>query len=338
MSRFSLAWACALVAAALGIRYASAVRADEPRADEATGQSPPRAARGDSFQGAAAAERRIARILDEPLRAPLSFVETPLNQVLQEISAEYDVPIVFDVAAIEEAAGSIESEVTLELNKVTLRSALGFILDQCYELTQVIEREVLLITTNDKAETLLRVVVYRVDDLVRLAGDLPAESADAYDFDPLIDILTSSVAADSWMENGTGEGEINAYPPGMLIVAQTARVHSEVERVLADMRQVRDEIRAQPAEPALAASGPATRAFLVDEKLTRDADGDRDRIRTAIIRSVDWGAPRDDDERFLAVLPGRIVARHEAHVLRQVERVVRTLRSADKPTARGGAF
>jgi hypothetical protein len=35
------------------------------------------------------------------------------------------------------------------------------------------------------------------------------------DFDSLIDLVQSTVAYDSWMENGTGEGEIQAFPTGV---------------------------------------------------------------------------------------------------------------------------
>lgn len=35
------------------------------------------------------------------------------------------------------------------------------------------------------------------------------------DFDSLIDLITSTVQADSWMENGTGEGEVQPFPNGV---------------------------------------------------------------------------------------------------------------------------
>ncbi len=39
--------------------------------------------------------------------------------------------------------------------------------------------------------------------------------AAAADFDSLIDLITSTVDADSWMENGTGDGEIQPFPNGV---------------------------------------------------------------------------------------------------------------------------
>jgi len=40
------------------------------------------------------------------------------------------------------------------------------------------------------------------------------------DFDSLIDLITSTVEADSWMENGTGEGEIQPFPNGVFADAK----------------------------------------------------------------------------------------------------------------------
>lgn len=48
-------------------------------------------------------------------------------------------------------------------------------------------------------------------------GMLPGAQggAAAADFDSLIDLIISTVSADSWMENGTGEGEIQPFPTGV---------------------------------------------------------------------------------------------------------------------------
>lgn len=48
------------------------------------------------------------------------------------------------------------------------------------------------------------------------AGGQPGGAANA-DFDSLIDLIQSTVAADTWMENGTGEGEISPFPTGVFV-------------------------------------------------------------------------------------------------------------------------
>ncbi|MGI9428285.1 MAG: DUF1598 domain-containing protein [Bythopirellula sp.] len=47
-----------------------------------------------------------------------------------------------------------------------------------------------------------------------LGSGAPGGAA-AADFDSLIDLITSTVEADSWMENGTGEGEVQPFPTGV---------------------------------------------------------------------------------------------------------------------------
>ncbi|MCH7752362.1 MAG: DUF1598 domain-containing protein [Planctomycetes bacterium] len=51
------------------------------------------------------------------------------------------------------------------------------------------------------------------------AAGLEGGSAQA-DFDSLIDLIQSTVAADTWMENGTGEGEISPFPTGVFVDAR----------------------------------------------------------------------------------------------------------------------
>ena len=60
------------------------------------------------------------------------------------------------------------------------------------------------------------------------------------DFDSLIDLIQSTVSADSWTENGTGEGEISPFPTGVFVdargtlrFAQTAVGETLLSRALA---------------------------------------------------------------------------------------------------------
>ncbi len=50
------------------------------------------------------------------------------------------------------------------------------------------------------------------------ASGRPGGSAQA-DFDSLIDLIESTVAADSWAENGTGEGQVEPFPNGVFVDA-----------------------------------------------------------------------------------------------------------------------
>jgi hypothetical protein len=177
----------------------------------------------------------------------LNFVQTPLRDVMTALSEEYEIPIQFDLAALDAIASSPDVEVTINIANVTLRSALELMLKNTggEALTYVVDKEVLLITTAEEAEKRLEVRVYRVDDL-----STPAKAKEDKDstekpqrcFDDLIDSVTTCVEHDSWAENGTGTGQIAALEPGILVVTQTRRVHEKVEALLEAMRDVKEQI------------------------------------------------------------------------------------------------
>ncbi|MEM9657139.1 MAG: hypothetical protein AAF961_02150, partial [Planctomycetota bacterium] len=61
------------------------------------------------------------------------------------------------------------------------------------------------------------------------------------DFDSLIELITSTVEYDSWMENGTGEGEIQPFPTNLsLVISQTQRVHEQIADLLEQLRRLQD--------------------------------------------------------------------------------------------------
>src|SRR6185436_20139381 len=61
------------------------------------------------------------------------------------------------------------------------------------------------------------------------------------DFDSLIDLITSTVEHDSWMENGTGEGEIQPFPTNLsLVISQTQRVHEQIADLLEQLRRLQN--------------------------------------------------------------------------------------------------
>lgn len=61
------------------------------------------------------------------------------------------------------------------------------------------------------------------------------------DFDSLIDLIVSTVEYDSWMENGTGEGEIQPFPTNLsLVISQTQRVHEQIADLLEQLRRLQD--------------------------------------------------------------------------------------------------
>lgn len=70
-------------------------------------------------------------------------------------------------------------------------------------------------------------------------GDLVVPQATgAADFDSLIDAILVHVAPHDWMENGTGEGEIQPFPANLsLVISQTEANHQAIAALLAQFRQ-----------------------------------------------------------------------------------------------------
>ncbi|MEO0529959.1 MAG: hypothetical protein AAF266_05195 [Planctomycetota bacterium] len=61
------------------------------------------------------------------------------------------------------------------------------------------------------------------------------------DFDSLIELITSTVASDTWAENGGGEAEIRPFPTNLsLVVSQTQSVHEEIADLLEQLRRLQD--------------------------------------------------------------------------------------------------
>jgi hypothetical protein len=109
------------------------------------------------------AEVRIRAALEEPTL--FEFFETPLEEALNSIKERHGVEIVLDRKSLEDEAIDTATPVTLNLDGVTLKSALRLLLRDL-DLTYMIENEVLLITTPIRAEEELTTKVYPVADLV----------------------------------------------------------------------------------------------------------------------------------------------------------------------------
>ncbi|MEM9352925.1 MAG: hypothetical protein AAGA92_07925 [Planctomycetota bacterium] len=114
------------------------------------------------------AEEKINSTLRDQIRGALTYIELPLSEVMDNLENEYEIQIEFDEAALEEIGASSDTEVTINIRNVSLRSALNLILRSpgLEDLTYVVEDEVLLITTEERANETLKVKVYPVADLV----------------------------------------------------------------------------------------------------------------------------------------------------------------------------
>jgi len=335
MGQSKWAWGCALLLSLTFGGHVVAQQTVDPFGDvvEKPGSTPESIERprvgGNASDSTGDARQRIERVLNQPLKETLDFTEQPLRDVATILAQTYDIPIQFDTKALDAVAASPDVEVSVKIANVTLRSALELMLKHAGAegLTYIIDDEVLLITTLEEAETRLEVIVYRVDDLV--ADPTASESrSGAADFDTLIDVIVSSVEHESWQENGKGEGEIHAFPPGMIVISQTARVHEQIQRLLDDLRRGKAEVeKATVSEREAAAKRPMTRAIRIYDAALAEPQN-RKVIQQALQQSVNWKTDGDevaDDDVFLHVLQDRVLVRHLPAVVRQVEIAVREI-------------
>ena len=82
------------------------------------------------------------------------FVDTPLKDVTDYLKNRHGIEIQLDNKALGEASIAADTPMTKSLKGISLRSALKLLLAE-KGLTYVIDHEVLLITTEEVAKTLL---------------------------------------------------------------------------------------------------------------------------------------------------------------------------------------
>ena len=125
---------------------------------------------------ASPAETRIRRELDA--KTKMEFVETPLDVAVRYLKDLHGIEIQLDTKALEEAGVFIDSPVTAEMEGVSLRGGLRFLL-RPLDLTYIVKDEVLLVTT---AEVASREIVARVYPLEDLVTPIPFQANGGGDF------------------------------------------------------------------------------------------------------------------------------------------------------------
>lgn len=179
-------------------------------------------------------EIAIEKALDSKL--DLSFVDTPLADVIQFFRQRTGLDIQVDAKALADAGVGMDAPVTRRLTGVTLRSALRLMFDEL-DMTYVIRHEALMITTKTEAENMETCKVYPVFDLVVRPSNMSTRGR-AFDYQSLIEGLTSNVAPTSWDEVG-GPGAIQEFTNvGALVISQTTEVHEEIASYLRALREV----------------------------------------------------------------------------------------------------
>jgi hypothetical protein len=177
----------------------------------------------------AAAEIAPAVDFEAILRRPVKveFADTPLSDVADFFAAKFDINVQLDAKGLQDAAVDSAAPVTISLRKpVSVEAALQLILEN-FDLTFVVQDEVLKITSKEKADEILTTKVYAVGDLLDRG---PRRNYN----DGLIETITSTIQPDSWDDNG-GPGSISRVV-STLVIAQKWDVHKELRDLFAMLR------------------------------------------------------------------------------------------------------
>lgn len=167
-------------------------------------------------------ELRILESLKKPVH--FDFFETRMEDVLAEISDDYDLKIYIDPAAQRNAETPILEElIVAKLSDISLESALDVILDS-HQLTTIIKNEMLMITSKDIAKSTATTRVYPCP------SDWPIANVE------LMETIFDSVSPESWEENG-GHGNISPIADGVVISAPQA-IHRQVNGLYSQLQRL----------------------------------------------------------------------------------------------------
>ena len=269
------------------------------------------------------ANQRIETLLADKI--DLSADAISLNDLMSRIGKQKDVPIHIDQEALKNAGiDPAATQVSKKLSGLSLRSALKLIL-QDYNLATMIHDEVLQVTSKDRAGSELNTRLYPIGDLVdpALAACADDESPDA-----VIDSIMSAVAPESWTEMG-GQGTIQPYGPNkpILVITQTDELHSRIDDLLAQFREVQRKQRAQAGVAVQPPSSPeklVLKIYQIRDTKTDPTAMTPQEVAEAIqglVEPKSWSKP----DTYIHGFTGKLVVRQSPAVHREIDKVLEKL-------------
>jgi hypothetical protein len=186
----------------------------------------------DDMQGDA---ERLEQALQR--RGSIDAVQMPLRDFVDRLSQQFGVPIDLSPKKLEEAGVNLDSPITTRLEAVPLGAILNHVLDEL-ELSFTIRHNLIVVRTPEDAESTLTTRIYPVRDLVAYSTAADKHGYEE-DYDSLIELITTTIAPQSWDEVG-GPGAIMEFPnSSALVISQTDEVHRAIDPLLERLRQVK---------------------------------------------------------------------------------------------------
>lgn len=302
-------------------------------------------------------EQTIA--IDKALNAEqmtVEFQQTPLIDIIEHLDNQGSMTFYLDAKGLEEYGLATTMPVTLSKGTYTKKRLLDMITQQT-ELDWYIAGDMVVITNADVVESDLEVRLYPVRDLACRGLDLtdpkvrdivfPPEMNQNYsstsgflhlyadatdpghmihlpDYDAVIELLKTTVEAESWAELG-GPGSMYAFTwkADCLVIAQTQAVHRKIAAALTLMRKQQKPIdtKAFLAEIDRRNQEIYVRSHIIsgNEELgiPSVSESDRKRLVEQIrdrIASDSW----DGKTTYVTAMKDRIVVRHRRSIQNQV--------------------
>jgi hypothetical protein len=165
--------------------------------------------------------------------ASIDCEDLPLDELVEFLATEHDIPIILNFKKLAEASVSPTSPITKRLSGMSLGSLLIHVANE-FELTVLIRDGAIQFTTPEDAENQLTLVAYPVHDLAE-PQPYRGFGPPLRDYDSLIELIATTIRPDSWDDVG-GPAPID-HIGGYLLIAQTPVVHAEIESLLSQLRR-----------------------------------------------------------------------------------------------------
>ena len=211
---------CALVSfVAIGLIHFNGVLGDSTL--HAADGKPTAAAKNPSLP----AELAIQQALTKKVNA--EFIDTPFREAIAYLAEVTGTQILIDQRGLADAGINPDDPVSLKVKDISLKSALGLLLEQLNApAAYAVRHEVLQITSQEKANSRLITKVHALGELAEGDIDLAA-------------IIMAHVAPESWDTVG-GQAAVHVVNAA-LVVTQTDAHQEAIANLLADLRQVSED-------------------------------------------------------------------------------------------------
>lgn len=165
-------------------------------------------------------EARIQSALGEV--TSLQFADQPLADVVTYVKERHNIAIQLDTTALESAGVASDTTVAIDVEGITLRSALNLML-KSIELTYTVRDGVLLITTEEEVDNHLVTEVYDARHFLYVADKHGVRNRDA---EFLFDLICTHVQPTTWTDVG-GTGAIELLDRSV-VISQSWSTQQEV--------------------------------------------------------------------------------------------------------------